>query len=139
MLKLLRNMSTSPNTPAAVSTLHEHLTIFVIIRKDLTKSLSWPVGSVIGQACHAVSAVLWENSDDAAVKAYMADIPNMHKVTLQIKNESQLRMISEDMTEKQLKHHLWIEQPENIPTALATISCKRSEIQEMIKKCSLYP
>eukprot|EP00158_Paraphelidium_tribonemae_P009446 Partr_v1_DN28868_c1_g1_i4_m34336 len=74
----------SETVGSAVSEKLEHPTVFVIIRRDLSKSMDWSMGSVIGQACHAVSAVLWENRDHADVCSYMADIRNLRKVTLKV-------------------------------------------------------
>ena len=102
------------------------------------KSLAWPLGAVITQGCHAVSAVLWENRDDPAVVKYMRDLPNMHKVTLQVKNEAQLLKLAENLKENKIVYHLWTEQPENVSTSLATKPYLRSELGDMLKKCQLF-
>jgi peptidyl-tRNA hydrolase len=72
----------------------------VILRKDLTKPpFSWPAGSMIAQGCHVVSKTLWELKEEPNVVAYMADIDNMHKVTLMAKDEEELRAVIEALTE----------------------------------------
>ncbi len=64
----------------------------VILRKDLTKApFSWPAGSMIAQGCHVVSKTLWELKEEPNVLTYMADIDNMHKVTLMATDEAELR------------------------------------------------
>ena len=57
---------------------------YVVVRSDLLHTLSWPVGAVITQACHACSAAIHMFHDDPATQAYLADLDNMHKVVLQV-------------------------------------------------------
>ena len=63
---------------------------FVVVRRDLLTSLSWPVGSVIAQACHACTAVSWSCRDDADVQAYLQAEDSMTKVVKECKGEKQL-------------------------------------------------
>lgn len=57
---------------------------YVVVRGDLLKSLQWPVGAVIAQACHACSAVIHLYHDDPHTQSYLADLDNMHKVVLEV-------------------------------------------------------
>lgn len=90
------------------------------------------------QACHAVSAVLWQHREDPTVVEYMASIDDMHKVTLQVKNENQLRNLAKDLEDHNISHYLWTEKPEMIPTAIATKPYRRSELGDLLKKCQLF-
>ena len=64
----------------------------IVVRRDLLKDMSWPVGSVMSQACHACLAVAWEHRDDPCVAAYLApgNIDSMHKVVKECKGEPQV-------------------------------------------------
>ncbi|KAI8324580.1 peptidyl-tRNA hydrolase II [Martensiomyces pterosporus] len=115
----------------------EARTMFVVIRKDLLKALSWPLGSVVTQGCHAATAVIWKYRDDDRVKEYTASIDSMHKVTLETKNESSLLKMADNLKQQGIPYYLWTEQPENIPTCLATVPVMRSELGDALKKCSL--
>lgn len=55
---------------------------YVVLRSDLWKSLDWPLGSIVAQACHAATAALWLNRGDSHSQAYCADsnLDHMHKV-----------------------------------------------------------
>ena len=56
----------------------------------------------------------------------------------QVKNENQLRKVSQLLDEQSLSHYQWIEQPENIFTALATAPYRKSEVGEVFRKnCQL--
>jgi hypothetical protein len=59
------------------------------------------------------------------------------QVVLELKNETQLRNFSEKLDAKGVQHKLWMEQPENIPTCLATKPYKKSDIAHEFKKCKL--
>ena len=72
--------------------------------------------------------------DLAALEA----IDGMTKVTMEIKNEGQLRKLADGLTEAGVIFKLWIEQPEGIPTALATSPMYREETRALFKKCQLY-
>ena len=65
----------------------------VVVRRDLLKTMEWPVGSVIAQACHACLAVAWEHRDDPCVAEYLAvsNLDSMHKVVKECKGEAQVR------------------------------------------------
>jgi hypothetical protein len=60
----------------------ETLVQYVLVRRDLQTSLGWPLGSVIAQGCHAVSALMWEQRENSNVAQYCANIDSMHKVLL---------------------------------------------------------
>ena len=81
--------SSSDTTRSAVD--DDGLVQFVVVRRDLLKTMEWPVGSVMSQACHACLAVTWENKDDPDVIAYLApeNIDSMHKVCKEVKGEPQ--------------------------------------------------
>lgn len=61
---------------------------YVIVRGDLFRSMSWPIGAVIAQACHACCAVVHLFYDDECTKSYLEDLDNMHKVVLEVKRNS---------------------------------------------------
>lgn len=58
---------------------------YVIVNKEIITKLSWPLGAVIAQACHATTAVAEKFKEDTDVKTYFSDIDNMHKVVLEVK------------------------------------------------------
>ena len=57
---------------------------YVIVRGDLIKSLEWPLGAVIAQACHACTAVIHLFYEDPHTQEYLSDLDNMHKVVLEV-------------------------------------------------------
>jgi peptidyl-tRNA hydrolase len=111
---------------------------YIVVRGDLMASLNWPMGAVIAQACHASSAAIHLHLEDQHVKEYMKHIDSMHKVVLQVKNEDELRQLSADLEMGGVHHKMWVEQPENYPTCIATKPHPKSDIQKYFKKFKLF-
>ncbi|CAO3645389.1 unnamed protein product [Cunninghamella echinulata] len=119
----------------------EHLTMYIVVRKDLAKTLKWPTGSVMAQACHAATAILHVTKNEPNTIKYVEDYERMHKVVLETKNVDTLTSLSEALKGHDISLYQWIEQPENIPTAFATAPLpeRSPEVKELFKKyCSLY-
>lgn len=57
---------------------------YIVVRSDLTKTLKWPLGALVAQACHACSAVMFLFRDDPNVKEYTSNLDSMHKVVLEV-------------------------------------------------------
>ncbi|XP_058113644.1 uncharacterized protein LOC131256678 [Magnolia sinica] len=110
---------------------------YVVLRRDLIDS--WPLGSVVTQGCHASVAAIWSSKDDPHTVDYCCDrnLDSMHKVTLEVKGEPQIRNLSEKLGAGGIIHKLWIEQPENIPTCLATKPYPKSVVSSFFKKLKL--
>jgi peptidyl-tRNA hydrolase len=123
-------MTTSDESP---------LVQYVVLRKDLGASLGWPLGSLCAQAAHASVAAVWEFRDHADTAAYCAPdaIDSMHKVVLEVKGEAQLTNLSDKLRDAGVDHKLWMEQPENFPTCLATRPYRKDKVASFFKKCAL--
>lgn len=111
---------------------------YVVVRGDLQTSLKWPVGALIAQACHACTAVVSKYKDDENVIQYTNDMDNMRKVILKATDDEQLRALADTLSQNNIDHKLWIEQPENISTCLVTKPYEKSQIQNYFKKLKLF-
>ncbi|KAH7422336.1 hypothetical protein KP509_12G004100 [Ceratopteris richardii] len=125
---------TSDNSKEAVG---DSLAQYIVIRKDLVESLKWPLGSVLAQACHASVAAIWLYKDHPHTLQYCGDLDSMTKVTLEVKGEIQLMNLASKLEENGIAHKLWIEQPENFPTCLATKPYPKAEVSQFFKKLKL--
>ncbi|KAF3976064.1 hypothetical protein CMV_000709 [Castanea mollissima] len=110
---------------------------YVVLRRDLINT--WPLGSVVTQGCHASVSAIWSHKDDPHTLQYCSpqNIDSMHKVTLEVKGEPQILNLSEKLTAGGITHKLWVEQPENIPTCLATKPYPKSIVSSFFKKLKL--
>ncbi|KAL0324023.1 UNVERIFIED_CONTAM: putative peptidyl-tRNA hydrolase PTRHD1 [Sesamum calycinum] len=58
------------------------------------------------------------------------------EVTLEVKGEAQILNLADKLKASGIAHKLWIEQPENIPTCLATKPYPKSSVSSFFKKLS---
>lgn len=121
-----------------MSSSSSQLVQYVVVRGDLLRLLSWPMGAVIAQACHASTAALWMYRDDSNTLQYTSDLDTMHKVVLEAPSQNELKKLSENLSANEIDYKLWIEQPENFPTCLATKPYPKQQIQSYFKKFKLF-
>ncbi|CAL7937423.1 unnamed protein product [Xylocopa violacea] len=110
---------------------------YVVVRGDLLKTMGWPIGAVIAQACHACTAVTHLFYNDSYTQAYLANLDVMHKVVLEVPDETSLNDLCLKLLNEDIHHKLWIEQPENISTCLATKPYPKNKVQSYFKKYKL--
>ncbi|KIP11335.1 hypothetical protein PHLGIDRAFT_18056 [Phlebiopsis gigantea 11061_1 CR5-6] len=115
----------------------------IVVRRDLLEAEGWGVGPLMAQVAHATAAVLHETKDAADTLAYMDDLKNMRKAVLQTTDEKSLRRLSELLlgASPSVPHHMWIEQPEDVPTCIALAPNRRdNRIKKALDKagCRLW-
>ncbi|XP_009779172.1 uncharacterized protein LOC107804930 [Nicotiana tabacum] len=129
--------TTTGNNSAEENSVSDTVIQYVVLRRDLIDT--WPLGSVVTQGCHAAVAAIWSHKDDAVTLQYCSpsNLDSMHKVTLEVKGEAQILNLAEKLKAGGIAHKLWIEQPENIPTCLATKPYPKSVVSSFFKKLKL--
>ncbi|ORX35593.1 peptidyl-tRNA hydrolase II domain-containing protein [Kockovaella imperatae] len=103
------------------------LVMQIILPRSLVVEDKWPVGPLLAQSAHAATAVLHVHRDLPEVRSYLSNLENMRKTVLEVKDVEALRGICAqlDQMDRKIPYHLWIEQPENTPTALALVPNNR--------------
>ncbi|KAI0079253.1 peptidyl-tRNA hydrolase II [Panus rudis PR-1116 ss-1] len=121
------------NTTQPVSRSESPLVMQIVVRRDLLDSEGWGVGPLMAQVAHATAAVLHETRASPETAAYLGNLKNMRKAVLQTANQDSLQRLSDLLSSSSppIPHHLWIEQPENIPTCIALAPNRR---ENRIKK-----
>ncbi|OCF43055.1 hypothetical protein I317_03149 [Kwoniella heveanensis CBS 569] len=123
------------------------LVMQIIVRRDLLTVHKWPVGPLLAQSAHAATAVLHRFRDHPDVRRYLEGEDGrgwecMRKVVLEVPDEQTLKDVAQkvDGMANPIPYHLWIEQPENTPTALALIPNKRPKALKKIldEHCVLF-
>ena len=59
-------------------------------------------------------------------------------INVQVRDEGELTSLSQELERNGVRHKLWVEQPENIATCLATIPSPKSQIAQYFKKYKLF-
>lgn len=111
---------------------------YVVLRGDLQREpLSWPLGAVVAQACHAALAAVHAHYGHADTGAYLAEAGRMRTVVLQALDEGALTTLAETLQQHNIDHKVWIEQPENITTCIALRPYPKEEVHQHLKKFKL--
>ena len=131
---------------------------YIFLRRDL----DWPAGAMAAQAAHASVAAITQAlaAQDQATATYVSPehLPRMTKMVYGVDNQEQLETVRDawntlmrSLIEQQqddddksvpddscLHAYWWVEQPENIPTALATWPVVRTnKVSKVIKNFKL--
>jgi peptidyl-tRNA hydrolase len=116
----------------------QQLVQYVVLRRDLWRSLGWPLGPVVAQGAHAATAALSQalaaGSEAAGRYCSAENLPGMRKVVLEVDDEAKLRALAGRLGAGGVAHWLWVEQPEGYATALATWPAPRGEVAPHVKK-----
>ena len=136
-----RKMSDATTAQATFgdSETNNRLTQYIVLRRDLWREKSWPLGSICAQVAHASVAALETFKDHEDTKTYVSAkrLQSMTKVVLEVKGEPQLLTLSKKLTENKIEHYAWREQPEDYVTCLALRPYRKEEVKGLLKKCNL--
>lgn len=153
---LARTMSDSAlsttETGSAITTSAQPLVMQIIFDRQLLDNPSWPLGPLLTQASHATAAIIARTiSSSRQTQEYTSaeNLPVMHTVALQTRSKgplSDLTKLSEELARVKKTyegdefpdHHLWIEQPENIPTCIAIAPNSKPPVRAP-KKVEILP
>ena len=116
---IVRRMSSSTSSSA------DTLVQYIAVRADL----GFGTGALCAQAAHASNAAIFTSIDKADTRAYLSAPTSMHTVVLKAESEVSLRVVADALASAGVDAHLWVEQPEGVPTALATAPGFRSALK----------
>ncbi|KAH9855978.1 peptidyl-tRNA hydrolase II [Lenzites betulinus] len=131
--------SAAPQTPSKP----QPLVMQIVVRRDLLDMEGWGVGPLMAQVAHATSAVLHETRERPETQEYLAELKEMRKVVMQTANQTSIERLASLLaaSDPPVPHHLWVEQPENVPTCLALAPNRReNKIKKALDKtkCRLF-
>lgn len=79
----------------------------------------------------------FEVSIGIGILLFAERITLLMQVTLEVKGETQLNNLAKKLEAGGVAHKLWMEQPENYPTCLATKPYLKSEVASFFKSLKL--
>lgn len=98
---------------------------YILLRTDLKLG----AGASMAQVAHASVAAIARTYDAPATREYLGALESMTKVVLKCEDEGAMRSVADALSKESIAHHLWIEQPENVPTCLATAPAPRDQLK----------
>ncbi|KAJ7341349.1 hypothetical protein JRQ81_005339 [Phrynocephalus forsythii] len=111
---------------------------YVVLRGDLGREpLSWPLGALVAQACHAALAAAHAHGEHPDTAAYLAEGGRMRTVVLEAPTERDLTALAETLEQNNIDHKVWVEQPENIATCIALRPYPKDDVHQHLKKFKL--
>lgn len=136
----IQKMSSESPSP---TTTNDVVVQYIIIRRDLmSPPYSYAIGSIVSQGCHASVSIISEcilSRDETTLQYVDPNSPvQMHKIVLECPSEKQLLSVRDSLEENQIRYKMWVEQPENVPTALAIKPYPRSLVAKFVKKLKLF-
>ncbi|ESU36935.1 Peptidyl-tRNA hydrolase [Giardia duodenalis] len=108
------------------------ITQYIVLRNDLP----WGLGALAAQVAHASVAAIHAFREHPDVRIYLSDIPNMRKVVLSA-DEQQIIQLRDDLCAAKIDHFAWIEQPENLLSAIGLRPCPKELVRPYLKHLSL--
>ena len=109
---------------------------YILIIKEHTAG--WPLGAIVAQGCHAVTAcmALYHNSE--AYKSYTreSELSEMRKVVLESSME-QWCLLKQTLEAKGIRFYEWFEKPENVLTAVALLPGSQTILKPLISHLKL--
>ena len=114
---------------------------YVIVRKDILPSKkaqhSFTMGACMAQACHAATAAVFKSLSASETAEYLTAMEDMTVCVLGVENGDELSAVSSKLAENDIPHHLWIEKPEMIATALATAPVSKDRVSSFLSHLKL--
>ncbi|XP_064364315.1 putative peptidyl-tRNA hydrolase PTRHD1 [Dromaius novaehollandiae] len=116
----------------------EALVQYVVLRGDLRRApLSWPLGALVAQGCHAALAAAHAHRDHPDTRAYLEQGGAMRTVVLEAVDEAALRALAATLQQHGVDHALWTEQPEDAATCLALRPYPRHQVRQHLRALRL--
>lgn len=101
---------------------------YVVVRRDL-----WPWGAMVGQVCHATSALSWKLQMNPINDHFEYHSRPEEIRIVETENGESLRQLGEELRAKGIYHVCWLEQPENIETCLAAAPAEEDVVASLFK------
>ena len=93
---------------------------------------------LLAQGAHAAVAAIAKSLGTESTKAYLNDLPAMHKIVLKANNEEELKSLVSVLQSKEISHYAWVEQPEDLLVAVASAPADKGLLSPHFKQFKLF-
>ena len=116
----------------------EPIVQYIIVRNDLGRNQDRAFNTLISHTSSASTAAIHMYYNHEDTKAYLKDGDNMRKKILQVENEEELLELDIKLMIQKVDYRMWLKQPENYATCIATRPYPISELAQHFKKLKIY-
>ncbi|CAL5979124.1 Aminoacyl-tRNA_hydrolase [Hexamita inflata] len=106
---------------------------YIVLRKDLKLQK----GALCAQAAHAAMAAVFTFKDSSETKQYLQNLNEMHKVVLGTESNEEFQQIILNLKNSNIDYYEWLEQPENLVTAIALRPYTKEDVAKFFKDLKL--
>lgn len=112
----------------------------ILLRHDLLARPNWTLGSVIAQAIHASIDCLHQYRNDTNVIKYTSDGArgSMTTIILEVRDEAHMGELKDALLHACIDHTIWVEQPENMATAIALKPYEKEGLPSFLKSLKSF-
>lgn len=106
---------------------------YIVLRRDL----AMPPGVAAAQAAHAAVLSVSTYAEDEETRSYLSLGLSMRTVVLWAEDLEQLKEVEHKLQQSGVKTVLWVEQPEDEVTALATAPTTKAQTRAALRRLRL--
>ena len=111
---------------------------YIAVRNDLGRNQSRSFNTLIAHTASAATAAVHMYGEHEHTEAYLKDVNNMRKSIFQVDNEDELFDLDNRLMMNKVDYKMWIKQPENSATCIATRPYPKSELEKHFKDLKIY-
>ena len=111
---------------------------YIIVRNDVYRNQERSFNQILQHTSSAAAAVIHKYYHHKNTRDYLKDLDGMRKKVFQVHDEKELFALENNLVSNEIDYKMWIKQPGNFATCIATRPYPISEISEHFKTVKLY-
>ena len=111
---------------------------YIIVRNDAYRNQDRSFSAILQHTCSAAAAVIHKHYHHKYTREYLKDLDGMKKKVFQVNDEKELFALENKLVSNEIDYKMWIKQPGNCATCIATRPYPMSEISSYFKNVKLY-
>ena len=116
----------------------EILVQYIIIRNDVYRNQKGSFNSMLQHTSSASAAVIHKHYNHKYTREYLKDLDGMRKKVFQVDDEKELFALENKLVSNEIDYRMWIKQPGDCATCIATRPYPTTEIATFFKNVKIY-
>ena len=111
---------------------------YIVVRNDLPRNQDRSFNTLISHTASAATAAIHMCYKHEHTEEYLQDLDDLRKTIFQVDDEEQMFDLDNKLMLNKVDYKMWIKQPENYATCIATRPYPKSEIAEYFKNLKIF-